>query len=429
MSRMLAMEPQALAEALALVDRADTARLVAYLDEGEGDEAPAAAAASMIDGVATIAIRGPLVNCGCLAMIVGGMTWDSIRASIAQAKADPNVRAVLLDIDSPGGEVAGMQATGHALRALGKPSLAYISGAGCSAALYLAAAADSIWAARMGAVGCVGVAMMVREGEGEQGRQIVSSLTPHKNRPLSTPEGEASAQLAVNDLAAEMLGDMAAWRGLPDAAAAARFFGAGEVLVATRAHSLGMVAGLSVGVPLHLFNPAGGPPAHTGGVPVDDEIEAEGEALAEEGAEAEEAEMSPEEKQARIEQLEEELRKLKGEPEPEPDAAPGPAALAFADRLVADKAINPAGRAKAARDYQRDPIKAMREAPAAGAAYRAPAGNAVKPKAGPRWKNATEAMVHAKAFAAEKNITLTEATARLCETDAQFNNLITGGAR
>jgi hypothetical protein len=162
---------------------------------------------------------------------------------------------------------------------------------------------------------------------------------------------------------------------------------------------------------------------------VDDEIEAEGDALAEEGVEAEEAEMSPEEKAARIEQLEEELRKLKGEPEPEPDAAPGPAALAFADRLVTDKAINPAGRAKAARDYQRDPIKAMREAPAAGAAYRAPAGNAVKPKAGPRWKNATEAMVHAKAFAAEKNITLTEATARLCETDAQFNNLITGGAR
>lgn len=423
MSRMLAMEPQALSEALALVDRADTARLVAYIDE-EHEAAPVSAAVSMADGVATIAIRGPLVNCACLAMIVGGMTWDSIRASIAQAKADPNVRAVLLDIDSPGGEVAGMQATGHALRALGKPSLAYISGAGCSAALYLAAAADSIWAARMGAVGCVGVAMMIREGEGEQGRQIVSSLTPHKNRPLSTPEGEASAQLAVNDLAAEMLGDMAAWKGLPDAAAAARFFGAGEVLVATRAHSLGMVAGLSLSPPLHLLNPAGQAPAHTGGVPVDDEIEAEGEALAEE-VEAEEVEMTPEEKAARIKELEDELRMLKGESTPE--EPPGPAALAFAERLVTEKAINPAERAQRAQAFQRDPAKALREAPKAGAAYHMPRGEGVKPKAAARWKNATEAMAHAKAFAAEKNITLTEATARLCETDAQFNNLITGG--
>jgi len=159
------------------------------------------------------------------------------------------------------------------------------------------------------------------------------------------------------------------------------------------------------------------------------DIMAEGDAQAEEGVEAEEAEMSPEEKQARIAQIEEELRMLKGEPAPEPEAAPGPAALAFADRLVTDKAINPAGRAKAARDYQRDPVKAMREAPAAGAAYRTPVGSAVKPKAAPRWKNATEAMAYAKAFAAEKSITLTEACARLCETDAQFNNLITGGAR
>lgn len=159
------------------------------------------------------------------------------------------------------------------------------------------------------------------------------------------------------------------------------------------------------------------------------DIMAEGDAQAEEHVDAEEAEMSAEEKAARIAQLEDELRMLKGEPAPEPEAAPGPAALAFADRLVTDKAINPADRTKAARDYQRDPAKAMREAPVAGAAYRGPTGSAVKPKAGPRWKNATEAMGYAKTFAAEKNITLTEATARLCETDAQFNNLITGGAR
>lgn len=400
MSRLVALHPDDLTELLALAERSDTSRALAYLDGDDPEAGEAvAASASVTAGVATITISGAIFGCDCLAMMLGGTTWSSILGSLQAAEADPSVTGVLLDIDSPGGEVTGMQEVGHYIRSMSKLTVAYYRGRGCSAAKYMGRACKFVWAARTAQVGCVGVAMMVGHSD-DGGRQIVSSLTPRKNAGLDTAEGLASAQRAVDDLAAEMLGDMAAWSGLPTAAAAAAFYHHGDTISATRAHGLGWLDGLSVSPPLHLFNPAGGPPAHTGGAPVDDEIEAEGDALAEEGVEAEEAEMSPEEKAARIKQLEDELRMLKGEPAPEPEAAPGPAALAFADRLVADKAINPAGRAKAARDYQRDPVKAMREAPAAGAAYRDPTGSAVKPKAVPAAKTQAEAVAAVQTLAA-----------------------------
>lgn len=149
------------------------------------------------------------------------------------------------------------------------------------------------------------------------------------------------------------------------------------------------------------YNPAGGTPALPGGVPVEDpDIEAEVETRAEEGDdEAEEVEMTPEEKAQRIADLEAELRMLKGEPEPEPEEAPGPAAEAFARRLVTDKAINPAERAKWAQAYQRNPAKAMSEAPAASAAYRAPAGEGVKPKATSAVKTQVEAVAAVRSLA------------------------------
>lgn len=393
MSRLVAFHPDDLAEVLALAERVDPSRVLAYLD-GEDDDVArdAQVVASAEGGVRTLRVHGGIYSCDCLAMMLGGVTWASILSELQMAEADPSITGVLLDIDSPGGEVAGMQEVGHYVRSMSKPTAAYVRARGCSAAMYLARATGQIWAARTAQVGCVGVAMMVSKGtDGDQA--IISSLTPAKNLAADTPAGLASAQQAVDDLAAEMLGDMAAWSGLPDAAAAAEFYQRGDTLIATRAIGLGWLTGLSVSPPTEIFT--AGQPATTVGVQMDDEEQgvAAVEPAAEDGGE-----MTPEEKAARIAQLEDELRQLKGEPM-EPEGAPDAAAVAFADRLVAEKAINPADRGKWVSIYQRDARTAMEAAPKPGAAYRDPTGSSARPPAVAAIKSQADAVKAARALA------------------------------
>ncbi|WP_233873584.1 hypothetical protein [Paraburkholderia adhaesiva] len=62
----------------------------------------------VIEGVALIPIHDTLVaKLGTLHPYSGMTGYDGIHANLAMALADDTVRAVVLDIDSPGGEVAG----------------------------------------------------------------------------------------------------------------------------------------------------------------------------------------------------------------------------------------------------------------------------------------------------------------------------------
>ena len=374
MTTSWAITPEALDSTLAAMARTD-AKALAY----DGEPAADPRAYTVADGVAVVPICGVLMNGPTwLAPVFGGTAWATVMACLDAAKADPSVRAVLLDIDSPGGEVTGMQAVGHAVQGLGKPTAAYISGRGCSAALYLAAAAGQVWASPTSIIGCVGVAIPVSRGPGET--QIVSSLTPAKNRGTSTPEGAAEAQQAADDLADVMLGDMARWSGLADATAAAERFGRGATFVGTRAHTLGMVAGLAVSIPFHVFNPAGNVPAIPGGDPMaglDPRAEAEGmppdvaEPMAEVEAEPEVdySALTPEERAALVEEMNAKIAEIEAIDAPAEPAAPAPnasarraAGEAFASSLVATGKVLPANRSAWVAKYTASPDSAVVEA-------------------------------------------------------------------
>ncbi|NKE43390.1 S49 family peptidase [Roseomonas frigidaquae] len=112
-------------------------------------------------GVAVIPLLGVLV------MRAGQITPDctelrsyqSIEAEMAQALRDPDVRSLLLDFDSPGGEAAGCMelATRIAGHRGGKPIVAYVQPSAYSAAYALASAADRIVLPATGGVGSIGV--------------------------------------------------------------------------------------------------------------------------------------------------------------------------------------------------------------------------------------------------------------------------------
>ena len=121
----------------------------------------------LIEGVALVPIRGTLVqSTGILpawaCAMLGLSGYDHIRRSIQLALADPDVEAIVLDVDSPGGEVAGMLDLSDAIFAARgqKPIWSILAENAFSAAYCLASAAEYITVPRTGGTGSVGVIYM-----------------------------------------------------------------------------------------------------------------------------------------------------------------------------------------------------------------------------------------------------------------------------
>ncbi len=85
--------------------------------------------------------------------------YRDIQAAIDKANADADVDAIILEINSPGGMVTGLQETAEAIRDSGKPIVSFTDSLCASAGYYLATAADSVFATASAYVGCIGTLM------------------------------------------------------------------------------------------------------------------------------------------------------------------------------------------------------------------------------------------------------------------------------
>ena len=114
----------------------------------------------VIEGVAVIPVQGTLVaKLGTLRPWSGMTGYDGIRVNLAMALADDAVRAIALDIDSPGGEVAAcfdLADAIYAARGL-KPLHAILTENAFSAAYALASACERVIVPRTGGTGSIGV--------------------------------------------------------------------------------------------------------------------------------------------------------------------------------------------------------------------------------------------------------------------------------
>jgi len=113
-------------------------------------------------GIAQIPILGTLVRRSSYLGAASGLTsYHDIEAMAESAFADPQVKAVLLEIDSSGGEAGGVFDLAQRLRTLAqasnKPLWAIADEAALSAAYALACAADRLWLTRTAEVGSIGV--------------------------------------------------------------------------------------------------------------------------------------------------------------------------------------------------------------------------------------------------------------------------------
>lgn len=226
--------------------------ILAALAPRLGIEAPPVSAAVLVerasrkpyevtpDGIAIIPVEGTLVHkTRGIDALSGLRSYVDIQQEIEDAATDPTIKGILLEIDSPGGEVAGafdVADTVYSARAT-KPLIAVANNDAFSAAYLLASAAQRIYVSRTSGVGSVGVIVSHLDVSGNDEKMgyrytIVSAgarkadFNPHA--PLSEEakgvlEGEIARTygLLVNTVARN--------RGLPEAAVrgteAGLFFG------------------------------------------------------------------------------------------------------------------------------------------------------------------------------------------------------------
>ncbi len=84
---------------------------------------------------------------------------DVIRGLVGQAAADPEVRSMVLDVDSPGGFYGGGPELADAIRtaSASKPVVAWTGGMMASLAYWVGSQADQVVASRSASVGSIGV--------------------------------------------------------------------------------------------------------------------------------------------------------------------------------------------------------------------------------------------------------------------------------
>ena len=125
---------------------------------------------AMVDGVAVIEVSGVLVHRGSwIGQSSGQTSYEGIAAQLDAAASDPSVGGIALEIDSFGGEVAGVFDLADAILAsrTSKPVWAFVAEHAFSAGYALASQADRIILPRTGAVGSIGVVVMHADLSGQ----------------------------------------------------------------------------------------------------------------------------------------------------------------------------------------------------------------------------------------------------------------------
>jgi signal peptide peptidase SppA len=197
--------------------------------------------------IATVSVSGPLTPRGSWY----GSSLSGIAAQVSRAADDPDVAGIVLDIDSPGGTVAGTAEAASAVAAAAqkKPVIACVNTLAASAAYWIASQASEIVMSPSADVGSIGAMVMhvdygrALEESGITVTMIRSEQSPKKNEahpfgPLSD-EARANLQSRVNDSGADFIRAVAGGRKVSQAKVKEEF-GQGRMFGAKEAVARGM---------------------------------------------------------------------------------------------------------------------------------------------------------------------------------------------
>ena len=208
----------------------------------------------MVGSVAVLPLSGAIIPRATLfSDVSGGTSCEAFRNSFLEAIDDPDVSAILFDVNSPGGMVDLVPELAQTiLGARGtKPVVAVSNTLMASAAYWLSACADEVYVTESGDVGSIGVITMHDDYSGALEREGVKTtlITAGKFKGEGNPyeplsdDDKAALQRRVDEAYDLFVRDVAAGRGIDEGTVRAGM-GEGRLLKARRAQAAGLVDGI-----------------------------------------------------------------------------------------------------------------------------------------------------------------------------------------
>jgi len=204
------------------------------------------------DGVGIISITGPMLRNPDIfdRIIFGACNTGELITAVEEAASRPDVEAIFLDIDSPGGSVNGTPELAQAVAEASKAKYVYAFSAGqmCSAAYWVASQADAIYATPSARIGSIGVILPVVDSSAafEQAGLKIEVFAAGKFKSAGTPgtsltdEQRDWLQSEVEETAGDFhAAVLARGRKIPDEAMEGQTFSARKAM---RFNLAGMVA-------------------------------------------------------------------------------------------------------------------------------------------------------------------------------------------
>ncbi len=201
--------------------------------------------------VAEIRVRGPIVLRGGAGLLTGeSASAERIVEQLERARQNPNAKAVLLRVDSPGGGVNAAREIWAAVRRVqesGKPVVAFFEDTAASGGYYISAPADRIVAMPDTITGSIGVILMIPDLSGLYEKlgvrmQVIKSGSfkdmGSSDRPL-TPEERALLEQLVREAYDEFVRVVAEGRAMP--LERVRELADGRIYTGRQAQALGLV--------------------------------------------------------------------------------------------------------------------------------------------------------------------------------------------
>lgn len=215
--------------------------------EGKGGRAVSQGMEIREGGVALIHVNGVISRYASMFQaICGGTATQMVARDFTKALERSDVRSIVLYVDSPGGEADGIHELAEMIyQARGqKPIVAYVGGAGCSAAYWIATAADEVVIDATARVGSIGTVMTIRrrkksEEDDTEVLEIVSSQSPNKRLDPGSEEGRKVYQSELDQMA-DIFIDRVARNMNVSRDTVLNEFGRGGVLIGQKAVDKGM---------------------------------------------------------------------------------------------------------------------------------------------------------------------------------------------
>lgn len=215
------------------------------------DEMPEASLLSVQGSVGVVRIAGPLVDGSAGWMSFFGVTgYNDIREAVVKALADPKVKTIMLDVNSGGGQVSGVDDLSSLLRQASaiKPITTFADGMMASAAYWLGSSGSHLTASKTAIVGSIGVLSKHTEYSQADAKEGIKSTIVRAGRykalansvePLSA-EARAEIQQQANDIYEIFITRVAENRGVSTVVADAQM-GQGREFLGKRALEAGLV--------------------------------------------------------------------------------------------------------------------------------------------------------------------------------------------